>query len=112
MIFFARPTHALVNDESFVLFLAQTSVTSHPSTQQLCPLHRQKQPRPRPIIPSVCLAPARRAVIAGRVWLMPPRSLSPNPRPALPPRKRSRPWNLSSCHSALLRPSALTRAKQ
>src|SRR6266480_4685705 len=64
MIFFARPTRVLVDDESFVLFLAQTSVTSHPITPQLCPLHRQKQPSPRPVIPSVCLALARLAVIA------------------------------------------------
>src|SRR6266480_5412008 len=102
----------MVDDEPFVLFLAPRSLTNEPITLQVCPLNRPKQPSPRPVIPSACLAPARRAVIAGRSWLMPPRPLSPNPPPVLQRRKRSRPWNLSSHHSALLRPSVLTREKQ
>src|SRR5437764_11832765 len=92
MIFSARPTRALVDDESFVLFLAQTSVTSHPITPQLCPLHRPKQQGPRPVIPSVCLALARLAVIAGRNWSTRARPFSGNPPPPLPPRKPSQPW--------------------
>src|SRR6266513_5780709 len=100
MIFFARPTRALVDDESFVLFLAQTSVTSHPITPQQCPLHRQKQPSPHPVTRSACLAPARLAAIAGRSWRTPPRPLLRKPPPALRPRKPSRLWRLSSRRSA------------
>src|SRR5205814_8170300 len=94
MIFFARPTRVLVDDESFVLFLAQTSVTSHPITPQLCPLHRPKQQGPRPVIPSVCLALSRLAVIAGRNWPTWARPLSCNPTSELPSRKRSAPLKL------------------
>src|SRR5438105_15660661 len=111
MLFFSRPTRALVGDASFVLFFAQTTVTSHPITPQLCPLHRQKQPSPRPVIPSVCLALARLAVIAGRNWPTRARPLSRNPPPVPPPRKRSPPWKLFSHLSALSRPSALIRGK-
>src|SRR5438552_9754583 len=101
----------LVDDESFVLFLLQTSVINYPFTPQLFPLHRQKQPIPRPVIPSVCLALARLAVIAGRNWPTRARPLSRNPPPAPPPRKRSPPWKLFSHLSALSRPSALIRGK-
>src|SRR5204863_9425480 len=99
MIFFARPTRALVVDESIVLFLAQTSVTSHPITPQ-CPLHRQKQPSPHPVTRSACLAPARLAAIAGRRWRARARPLLHKPPPALRPRKDSRPWRISSLGSA------------
>src|SRR5438874_7067650 len=109
MIFFARPTCALVDDEPFVLFLAQTSLTNFPITLQLCPLNRPKQPGPRPVIPSACLAPARLAVIAGRNWPTRVRPLSRNPPRALPPRKRSPPWKPLSPLSALSSPSAFTR---
>src|SRR5947207_10209943 len=98
MIFFARPTRARV-DESFVLFLAQTSVTNYPITPQ-CPLHRQKQPSPHPVTRSACLAPATLAAIAGRSWHTPPRPLLRKPPPALRPRKPSRLWRLSSRRSA------------
>ena len=43
--------------------------------QKSCLLNRQKHPSPHPVIPSVCLAPARLAVIAGRIWLMPAQTL-------------------------------------
>src|SRR5207248_5074944 len=111
MIFFARPTRALVDDEPFVLFLAQTSPTNYPITLQLYPLNRPKQPGPRPVIPSACLAPARLAVIAGRNWPTRVRPLSRNPPPALRRRKPSRLWRLFSHLSALSRPSALTQGR-